>query len=67
MEFQVTIRYGSGRQRYHLIRVTGENVREVLAALPDKIPDEVVDSADLVEVRPSVDPEGRSYLGDGEA
>lgn len=64
MEFQVTIRYGSGRQRYHLIQVTGQNMKEVLAALPPQIPDEVGEHADLVEIRPSVDPEGRSYLGD---
>lgn len=66
MEFQVTVRYGSRYQRYHTLEVSGEDVREALRAAADAVPEEVATEADLVEMRPTVDPEERSYLGEGE-
>lgn len=64
MRFQVTVRYGTEYQRYHTLDVSGEDVREALRAAAGAIPDEVAALADLVEMRPSVDPDQRSYLGE---
>ncbi|TVP73945.1 MAG: hypothetical protein EA352_11380 [Gemmatimonadales bacterium] len=37
---------------------------EALRALADRLPEEVAATGDLVEIRPDVDPEARSYLGE---
>jgi len=66
MHFQVTVRYGSQYQRYHTLAVEGPTVREALRAAADALPEEIADEADLVEMRPSVDPDERSYLGEDE-
>ncbi len=66
MDFQVTVRHGSRYQRYHTLEVSGEDVRAALRAAAEQLPDEVAEEADLVEIRPAVDPDERSYLGEGE-
>lgn len=66
MEYQVTVRYGSRYQRYHTLEVSGEDVRQALHAAAEAVPDEVAAEADLVEMRPTVDPDARSYLGEDE-
>ena len=67
MNFQVTVRYGTRYQRYHTLEVAGDDVREALRAAAEAIPDEVASHADLVEMRPTVDPDERRYLGEDEA
>ena len=64
MKFQVTVRHGSRYQRYHTLEVEGADVREALRAAADSVPEEVAAEADLVEMRPTVDPDGRAYLGE---
>jgi N12 class adenine-specific DNA methylase len=64
MRFQVTVRYGSRYQRYHTLEVDGTDVRDALRAAAEEVPEEIAGEADLVEMRPAVDPEKRSYLGE---
>lgn len=62
MYFDVTIRYGSRRQRYHTYRVEASDAREALTAAAKALPDEIAPHADLVELRVAVDPDARTYL-----
>jgi len=65
MIFQVTVRHGSPRPRYHTLAVEAPDAVAALRAAADAIPAEVAASADLVEVREAVNPDARSYLGEG--
>lgn len=64
MSFQITVRYGPDGHRYHTMLVEGSDMRAALRRVADELPDPVAAHADLVEVRPSVDPDERSYLGE---
>ncbi len=64
MNFQVTVRYGGHRQRYHLYVVDGADAREALAIAAREMPSEIAAEADLVEIRIAVDPDARQYLGE---
>lgn len=64
MSFKVTVRYGSRHQRYHTFEVDAGSVVQALRAAADAIPEEIVDEADLVEVRPAMRPDDREYLGE---
>lgn len=63
MEFRITVRYGTRRQRYHMYTVSGTDAREALRAAAADMPDEVAPEADLVELRVAVDPEDRGHEG----
>jgi len=65
MNFSVTVRYGGRHQRYHTFSVQAEDARAALQAAAREIPDEIAPQADLVELRVAVDPDARSYLGEG--
>lgn len=60
--FQVTVRYGSRPQRYHTYRVDADDVVGALRTAADEVPGEIAGEADLVEVRPVPDPDGREYV-----
>jgi len=60
--YQITVRYGTRYQRYHTLTVDAGDVREALRAAADRVPDEILPEADLVELRVAVDPEARTYL-----
>lgn len=62
MKYQVTVRYGGARQRYHTLIVEGEHAPEALRAAAGEIPEEIAKDVDLVELRVAVDPDARSYL-----
>jgi hypothetical protein len=64
MNFQITVRYGGRRQRYHTYQVEAPDARAALEAAAAALPDEVAPQADLVELRVAVDPERRTYLGE---
>lgn len=64
MNYRVTVRYGGETLRYHLDQVQADDLREAMTAAARALPPEVVESADLVEIRPAVDPEARGYLGE---
>ena len=64
MHFQVTVRYGGARQRYHTLVVESDSAVAALRAAADEIPGEIAADVDLVELRVAVDPERRSYLGE---
>jgi hypothetical protein len=64
MNFQITVRYGGRRQRYHTYQVEAPDARAALEAAAAALPDEVAPEADLVELRVAVDPERRTYLGE---
>lgn len=62
MHFDITVRYGDRRQRYHTYRVEGADAREALEAAAAALPDEIAPQTDLVELRVAVDPDERTYL-----
>lgn len=59
MDFQVTVRYGGRRQRYHTYAVQAADAREALAIAARELPAEIGAEADLVELRIAVDPDRR--------
>ena len=62
MHFDITVRYGSRRQRYHTYKVEAGDAREALEAAAAALPAEIAPEADLVELRVAVDPDARAYL-----
>jgi hypothetical protein len=62
MYFDITVRYGGRRQRYHTFRVEGADAREALEAAAAALPDEIAPQTDLVELRVAVEPDERTYL-----
>lgn len=62
MRFRVTVRHGRRRKGYKIFEVEAGDVAAALREAAGGIPDEVLGEADLVEVRPSVDPEAREYV-----
>lgn len=65
MRFQVTVRHGTRRQRYHTLVVEADDAREALRRASSEIPDDVAAETDLVELRIAPEPEARSYVGEG--
>lgn len=64
MHFQVTVRYGTRRQRYHQYVVEADHAGDALRVASERMPPEVSGEADLIEVRVAVDPDERVYLGE---
>ena len=64
MHYQITVRYGGARQRYHTLVVEADDAPAALRATADALPPEIAPQVDLVELRIAVDPERRSYLGE---
>lgn len=64
MHLRITVRYGRERTRYHTEQLEAEGLREALVRLADVLPDQVLAEGDLIEIRPSPDPEGRDYVED---
>lgn len=64
MNFQVTVRYGGRRQRYHTYVVEADDARAALGAAADALPAEISADVDLVELRIAIDPDRRAYLGE---
>ena len=64
MDYQITVRYGGSRQRYHTFVVGAEEAGAALRAAADRLPPEVAADADLVELRVAADPERRAYVDD---
>ena len=55
MNYQVTIRYGRKIQRYHSLTVEAADAVAALRWAADKIPAEITDEVDLVELREAPD------------
>jgi hypothetical protein len=66
MQYQVTVRYGGGRQRYETYVVEAADAVEGLRVAADQIPSDIAPAVDLVELRVSVDPERRSYIDEAQ-
>ena len=64
MRYQVTVRYGGQRQRYHTYAVEAVDAGAALEAAAEQMPPEIRGDADLVELRAAVDPDARSYVGE---
>ena len=62
MKFQVTVRLGD-RYDYRTFTVEGSDVAEALRAAADALSPETAAAADLVELRPTSEPEEREYVG----
>jgi hypothetical protein len=65
MDYQITVRFGGSRQRYHTFVVDADDARAALRVAAERIPAEVAADADLVELREAVDPERRTYAEEG--
>lgn len=63
MRFDVTVRYGRGVQRYHLLTVEAPDAALALRRVADLLPPDVASEADLVELRSAVDPDDRDRMG----
>ena len=64
MRYQVTVRYGGRRQRYHTYAVDAADAGAALEVAAAQMPADIRGQADLVELRTAVDPEDRSYVGE---
>jgi hypothetical protein len=64
MRFQITVRYGGSRQRYHTSTLEAPDAAAALRGAADEMPPEIARDADLVELRIAVDPDDRAYLGE---
>lgn len=64
MRYQITVRYGGSRQRYHTFQVEADDAAAGLRRAADEMPDEIAGDTDLVELRVAVDPDDRRYLGE---
>jgi hypothetical protein len=64
MRFQVTVRHGTRRQRYHTFTVEAADARAALTLAAEALPPDITDHVDLVELRMAVDPDERSYVGE---
>ena len=62
MDFQITVRHGGSRHRYHTFVVEAADAREALREAAERMPPEVAADADLVELRVAVDPDARAYV-----
>lgn len=64
MNYRVTARYGGRYQRYHTFEVEASDAGAALAAAAEALPAEIASETDLVELRVSVDPDRRAYVGE---
>lgn len=64
MRYQITVRHGGARQRYHTFVVDAPDAAEGLRAAAEAMPEEIAADADLVELRIAVDPDARDYVGE---
>ena len=64
MRYQVTVRYGGQRQRYHTYVVEADDARAALEVAAKQMSAEIVGEVDLVELRVAVDPDERSYVSE---
>jgi hypothetical protein len=64
MRYQVTVRYGGRRQRYHTFAVDAVDAGAALEAAAAQMTEEIRADADLVELRTAVDPDSRPYVGE---
>ena len=62
MRYQVTVRHGAQRQRYHTYVVEAGDAGSALRVAAEHMPAEISGNADLVELRIAVDPDERSYM-----
>jgi hypothetical protein len=64
MHYQVTVRYGGARQRYHTLVVEADDATTALRAAADAVPADLAPHVDLVELRIAVHPDSRTYMDD---
>jgi len=64
MRFQVTVRHGAQRQRYHTFEVEAHDAATALRLAAERMPPEISAETDLVELRVAPDPDSRGYLGE---
>jgi hypothetical protein len=64
MKYQVTVRHGRQRQRYHTFVVEAVDIGAATRVAAEQMPVEIAQEADLVELRLAIDPDERSYVGE---
>lgn len=60
MRYQITVRHGTQRQRYHTYEVEAHDAATALRLAAERMPPEIAQEVDLVEMRVAVDPDARS-------
>ena len=60
--YRATFRYGGSRPQYEVLDIEAADLRVALAEAADRVGDEVVATAELVEVRRQTDPDEREYV-----
>ena len=64
MTFQITVRHGGRRQRYHTFTVDADDIGAALLGAAAEIPPDIAADGDLVEIRVAVDPDARRFVGE---
>lgn len=59
--YRATIRFTEAGQKYEVVDVMANSVREAMRMVAEQFPDEALATADLVEIRLQADPEEREY------
>lgn len=54
MRYRVAVRYVDDRQRYHIEDLEAGSMADALRDIIDRVPGEVLQSADLIEIRTQV-------------
>ena len=57
--YRATIRFGEPRQKYHVIDISANSLREAMRMAAEQFPEAAAEAADLVEIRRQRDPEER--------
>ena len=58
--YRVTVRYGGPRMSYEVLDIEASDLRAALRRAADRVPEDVVATAELAEVRVQVDEEDRA-------
>lgn len=59
--YRITIRYGAPRALYEILDVHAADLRVAMREAADRMTDEIVETAELAEVRVQRDPDEREF------
>lgn len=59
--YRATFRYGGTRPQYEMLDIEADDLRAALTVAAERVSDEVVETAELVEIRRQADPDEREY------
>ena len=59
--YRATFRYGGSRPQYEVLDIEAADLRAAMAEAAERVGDDIVATAELVEIRLQTDPEEREY------